>query len=167
MTTKHLQISGMVKQSIVDGSGLRFVLFVQGCPHLCPNCHNPNTHPFDGGYTMSADEIFAEIQKNPLISGVTLSGGEPFCQAEALVPVAENVKQLGKNIWIYSGYTFEELAEMSKATPAIGALLALCDVLVDGRYVHEQRDLTLFFRGSKNQRVLQLENGRIEKVVEG
>ena len=149
-----LRVAGIVKQSIVDGPGLRLVVFAQGCPHGCHGCHNPGALPFDGGSLCTAREILEEMQKNPLLQGVTLSGGEPFCQAEAFLPLALGVKERGKNLWIYSGYSWEELHDLAKTDPHILPLLAAADVLVDGRYLHDQRDLTLPFRGSANQRVI-------------
>ena len=149
-----LRIAGIVRQSIVDGEGLRMVLFTQGCPHSCPGCHNPETHAFDGGYDCESSVILAEFDKNPLLKGVTISGGEPFLQAEALVPLALAVKARGKDLWCYSGYTFEQLCAMAEKDSAVRELLSLLDVLVDGPYLHEQRDLTLRFRGSANQRII-------------
>lgn len=151
-----LNLSGIVEESIVDGPGFRYVVFVQGCPHRCKGCHNPSTHSFEGGYKMSVEEIVAQIKQNPLLSGVTFSGGEPFCQPEALCELAKAVKEIGKNIFVYSGYTLEQLDELSKTRPAIAELLHLADTLVDGQYVEELRDLQLQFRGSSNQRIIDL-----------
>jgi len=105
---------------------------------------------------MTVEEIISEIKENPLLSGVTFSGGEPFCQPEALTLLAEEVKKLKKNIFVYSGYTLEELDKLSETRPAIKSLLALADTLVDGRYVEELRDPELLFRGSSNQRMIDL-----------
>lgn len=151
-----LRISGIVRESIVDGDGIRFVLFVQGCPHKCEGCHNPQTHPFDGGSIVDIDDVITEFKKNPLLSGITFSGGEPFCQAKPLVELAKRVIELDKNIYIYSGYTFEELCEMSDKNPKILELLNLADVLVDGLFIEEEKSLLLRFRGSKNQRLIDL-----------
>lgn len=140
----------------MDGPGIRFTVFVQGCPHHCEGCHNPETHDFSGGSDMSSDEILTEFKRDPLLAGITLSGGEPFCQAEALCPLAEGVKAMNKNVVAYSGYTFEELLRLSKENPAILRLLQSCNLLVDGRYIQAQRDLTLRFRGSSNQRILDV-----------
>lgn len=150
-----LYLCGIEPESIVDGPGFRYVLFTQGCPHHCPGCHNPQTHPFEGGYEADVDAIFAEIEENPLISGVTLSGGEPFCQAEGLLPIAQGVKARGKHLMAFTGYTIEQLAAMAQQQPAIRSLLELCDTIVDGPFVQELRDPDLDFRGSSNQRVLQ------------
>lgn len=153
-----LMLCGIEPESIVDGPGFRYVIFTQGCPHHCKGCHNPQTHPFTGGFKADIGKIISEIKENPLLSGVTLSGGEPFCQAEALVPLAKEVKAMKKNVIAYSGYTLDQLEKMSGDTPAIGELLRLCDMLVDGKFIEEQRDLTLKFRGSRNQRIIVLKN---------
>ncbi len=149
-----LRISGIVGDSIVDGPGLRMSIFTQGCPHHCPGCHNPDTHDPAGGRWISREEILGQLRGNPLQAGVTLSGGEPFEQAEALIPLCREIRRMGKNIWIYSGYTFEQLLE--GAVPFGQELMGLCDVLVDGRFILAERDLTLLFRGSRNQRVVDL-----------
>ena len=152
--SKPIRLAGVIRESIVDGPGLRFVVFVQGCPHHCPGCHNPQSHDFSGGYDCDWEKILAEIKKNPLLDGVTLSGGEPLCQAEALLPLAKAVRALGLNIFIYTGDTLEHL--LAQNDPQIMALLAQGDFLVDGPYIESQRDLTLLFRGSQNQRILDL-----------
>lgn len=153
---KPLRIAGTVRNSIVDGPGIRYVIFTQGCPHHCPGCHNPQTHDFGGGYEADPEEILAEIRSDPLISGVTLSGGEPFMQAEALLPIAEAVKAQGKHLMIYTGFLYEELLKRQEADPAVCRLLTLADVLVDGPFLQERRDLTLPYCGSDNQRVIDL-----------
>ncbi|MEG2039406.1 MAG: anaerobic ribonucleoside-triphosphate reductase activating protein [Oscillospiraceae bacterium] len=151
---KPIHTSGMIWESIVDGPGIRFVLFTQGCPHHCKGCHNPTTHPFEGGQLTYPDEIIQQLKKNTLISGVTFSGGEPFAQAEALVPLAEQIKAMGKHLMCYTGYTFEQLMAMNNS--AVNRLLSLADLLVDGRFIEEQKSLTLRFRGSANQRIIDL-----------
>ena len=152
----NIRIAGLAKQSIVDGPGLRLVVFAQGCPHRCPGCHNPETHDFDAGQEMPASDILAELDANPLLAGITLSGGEPLCQAGALLPLAAAVKERGKGVACFTGYTLEELLDMRKDDAQLAALLELIDLLIDGRYDHTQRDLTLRFRGSRNQRMLDL-----------
>ena len=152
----NLRISGIIEESIVDGPGIRFVVFTQGCPHHCPGCHNPQTHDFSGGFDADLPEILSGIRENPLLDGITLSGGEPFCQPEALLPLVREVRRMGKTVFAYSGYTLEQLLELSRERPAIRELLELCDTLVDGPYVESLRDLSLEFRGSSNQRVLDL-----------
>lgn len=156
MGSEELRLSGIVEESIVDGEGIRFVVFTQGCPHHCPGCHNPQTHPFEGGFAGDIPDILRRMEENPLLQGLTISGGEPFCQPEALLPLAQGTRAQGKDVTIYSGYTLEQLLEMARERPAIGELLRACDVLVDGPYVESLRDLTLTFRGSSNQRVLLL-----------
>lgn len=151
-----LKLAGVVRESIVDGPGFRYVIFTQGCPHHCKGCHNPQTHSFDDGYEADIDEIIAEIKKNPLLKGITLSGGEPFCQAEALVPLVKRVREMGKDVFAFSGYTIEQLIEIGKTKPAVKELLLMCDTLVDGPFILEKRDIELQFRGSSNQRVINI-----------
>ena len=151
-----LRISGIEPESIVDGPGFRYVVFTQGCPHHCPGCHNPQTHAFDGGYFTDARTVIAQIEENPLLAGVTFSGGEPFCQAPALCELGRMIKARGMHLMVYSGYTLEQLLEKGKREPAVAELLHLADLLVDGPYREEERDLTLEFRGSRNQRLIDL-----------
>lgn len=152
----NLRLAGIVKESIVDGKGIRFVVFVQGCPHHCEGCHNPQTHSFQDGYDMDTDEILEQIKVDKLLSGVTFSGGEPFCQPAGLVELAKEVKKLGLNVVTYSGYTFEQLCEMGKDNPSISELLNECDFLIDGKFILEQKNPLLRFRGSDNQRIIDL-----------
>lgn len=156
-----LRISGIIPESIVDGPGIRYVVFTQGCPHHCPGCHNPQTHDFAKGRLIDPLSLLNEIDANPLLCGVTLSGGEPFSQAESLLPFAQKVKERGLDLLIYSGYTYERLCQLALKHPAVEKLLRLCDTLIDGPYIEEQRDLTLLFRGSANQRILHLKDGQI------
>ena len=160
---KQLRIAGTVKDSIVDGPGLRYVIFTQGCPHQCPGCHNPQTHDFEGGQDADIEKILDEIFKNPLLSGVTFSGGEPFCQAEGLVPIAEAVKEKGRHLMIYTGYLLEQLQKMEN--PGVKRLLELADIIVDGPFVLAERNLTLSYRGSENQRVIDMAKTRKEGEV--
>lgn len=159
-----LRISGCVNDSIVDGPGLRFTLFTQGCPHNCPGCHNPQTHDFKGGYNASIKKIFAQIKANPLLSGVTFSGGEPFVQAKTLVPLAKMIKEAGLELACYTGFVFEQLA--SDQVKGSRELLNYIDVLIDGKFVLSQRSLDLAFKGSKNQRTINVPQSLKEgKVV--
>jgi len=148
-----MRIYGLVQDSIVDGPGFRFTIFTQGCPHGCPGCHNPQTHDFNGGKDAETQEIIAKFRKNPLLDGITLSGGEPFCQSEACTELALAAKDSGLNVWAYSGYTFEELI---KGKAEWIELLRAIDVLVDGRFELENRTLEAKFRGSKNQRLINV-----------
>ncbi len=150
----EIKVCGTEPESIVDGEGIRYVIFVQGCPHHCPGCHNPESHPFDGGEARSVDVLFKEICEDPLLGGVTFSGGEPFCQPEPLAELARLVHARGLDITTYTGYRYEDLLDMRD--PGIGALLAETDVLIDGPFILEERDLTLPFRGSRNQRIMRL-----------
>ena len=152
----RIRLSGIVEESIVDGPGLRFVVFVQGCPHHCPGCHNPQTHSFTDGYLDEIDHIFAQYQENPLLSGITFSGGEPFCQPEPLAELGRRVHVAGGHVITYTGYVYEDLLQMAENTPAIRDLLAVTDQLIDGPYIEALRDLTLPFRGSSNQRIITL-----------
>ena len=151
-----IRIAGVVRESIVDGPGFRFTVFCQGCPHNCEGCHNQATHDFSGGYDCDISRILESIDKNPLLDGVTFSGGEPMCQAEAFCSLAAEVKKRNLNIVTYTGYTYEELLIMSEKDIWIKKLLDLTDILIDGRFILSQRDLTLLFRGSRNQRVIDM-----------
>lgn len=155
-----INIAGTVNDSIVDGEGIRFAIFVQGCPHHCEGCHNPQTHDFAGGEQTDTDLIYQKIKANPLLSGVTFSGGEPFCQPKPLSELARKVKADGLDIWTYTGYTLDQLQAMHNED--VDALLSLTDVLIDGRFVLDERDLTLAFRGSRNQRIIDMNRTRQE-----
>lgn len=149
----QLQLSGTANDSIVDGPGIRFTIFVQGCPHHCRGCQNPQTHPFEGGTLTNTDALAEQIRANPLLDGVTFSGGEPFCQAAALAELGEKVREMGLNVITYTGYTFEELYER-RSENGIGELLAVTDFLIDGPFIEAQKSYQLQFRGSANQRIL-------------
>lgn len=153
-----IRIAGIVQDSIVDGDGIRLTVFVQGCPHACPGCHNPETHDFGGGRMIDTSEIISMMDSNPMLDGVTLSGGEPFCQPEACKVIADAASERGLNVWCYTGFTWEALVQRN--CPQEMALLNSVDVLVDGRYMQEQRTLELPFRGSRNQRIIVLRNGK-------
>ncbi len=160
-----VRIAGVIKQSIVDGPGMRLVVFTQGCPHKCEGCHNPQTHSFSDGYDCDIEKILAELDKNPLLKGITLSGGEPFSRAAELLPLVKAVRKKKMDVFCYSGYTFEELMAMSEMDTAVLELLNLIDTLIDGRFVAEERDLTLRFRGSKNQRAIDVTASLKEKTA--
>lgn len=148
-----LNIAGVVGDSIVDGPGIRVAIFCQGCPHHCPGCHNPETWPFEGGMPMEEEDLAEIVRSNPLAKGVTFSGGEPFAQAEGFARLAKMLKAEGYEVASYSGYTFEQLLA---GTPAQRELLQSLDVLIDGPFVQARRSLQLVFRGSDNQRVLDV-----------
>ena len=148
-----LDLSGIVSDSIVDGPGIRTTIFCQGCPHHCEGCHNPETWEFGCGTKVPLEGILEIVQSNPLCRGVTFSGGEPFAQAEAFARLAVMLKEKGYEVASYSGYTFEQLLNGTKAQRK---LLESIDVLIDGPYIQSQRSLELSFRGSRNQRILDV-----------
>ena len=149
-----IRVAGITRDSIVDGPGLRLAVFVQGCPHDCPGCHNPETHRFDGGRLVDTSEIIAMMDNNPLLSGITLTGGEPFCQPEACVELAEAAQARGLNVWVYTGYLYGDIAR--RFSPIQKRFLRSIDVLVDGPYIEDLRSLDIRFRGSRNQRLIDV-----------
>lgn len=149
-----IDISGFAPNSITDGPGLRFTVFCQGCVHNCPGCHNPETHSFGTGVEYQVEDIYKMIKKDPIVRGVTFSGGEPFCQAEGFYRLAKLLKADGYEIAAYSGFTYEQLTKNTDSWEY--KLLSLCDILVDGPFVMAQRTLSGGFRGSSNQRVLNV-----------
>jgi anaerobic ribonucleoside-triphosphate reductase activating protein len=153
-----LKISGTVDDSVVDGEGYRFTIFTQGCPHVCPGCHNPQTHDREAGYLVDTEQLYRQICENPLLSGVTFSGGEPFLQPQVLAELARRLQARGLNITTYTGYTLEELQQLN--SPAINELLDVTDILIDGPFLLAERDLTLAFRGSRNQRIIDMNRTR-------
>lgn len=160
-----IRMAGVVRESIVDGPGLRMAVFCQGCPHGCPGCHNQETHDFAGGYDCEIEKIVQAVKADPLLDGVTFSGGEPFCQPEAFFNLALALKELRPdlNLMAYSGYTYEELTAMH--SEGVDRLLAIIDYLVDGPFILAERDLTLLFRGSANQRIIDMNRTRAEGSV--
>lgn len=151
-----MRVAGIVQDSIVDGPGFRFTLFTQGCPHGCKGCHNPQTHDYNGGTEMTTEEIVKKLLSNPLTDGITFSGGEPFEQAAACAEVAAAAREHGLNVWAYSGYTFEKLIEKSQTDEGIKRLLSLTDVVVDGPFILEEKSYNVPWRGSKNQRLINV-----------
>ena len=147
----------------MDGKGIRSVIFTQGCPHHCPGCHNPQTHDFFGGHMVDTDDLLEELRENPLLKGVTFSGGEPFCQPAPLAELARKIHACGLDVTVYTGYTYEQLIDQHN--PDTDELLRQADVLIDGRYEQDKRDLTLRFRGSSNQRVIDMYRTRAEGRV--
>lgn len=154
----EIRLAGIEPESIVDGPGYRLAVFVQGCPHGCPGCHNPGTHDPAGGYLSDTAEIIVQLGKNPLVRGVTLTGGEPMMQAPALCEVAAAAREKGLSVWCYTGYTLEALARENDAGRM--RLLGLVDVLVDGPYIARERSLDLLYCGSKNQRLIDMNRTR-------
>ena len=148
-----LNLSGLIEDSIVDGPGIRTTVFSQGCPHHCPGCQNPDTWDFGCGTVMAEETIVDIVRSNPLCRGVTFSGGEPFAQAEGFARLARLLKAEKYEVACYSGYTFEELLE---GTQAQKELLGTIDVLIDGPFLMEEKTLEVPFRGSRNQRILDV-----------
>lgn len=148
-----LELSGIVTDSIVDGPGIRTTIFSQGCPHHCEGCHNPETWEFGCGTPMELERVLQIVRSNPLCKGVTFSGGEPFAQAEAFARLAQMLKKEGYEVASYTGYTFEQLLQGTKGQKM---LLKTIDVLIDGPFVMAQKSLELSFRGSRNQRILDV-----------
>ena len=165
----ELRIAGIIEESIVDGPGIRFVVFAQGCNHHCPGCHNPETQPFDRGTMVRVETLLRQMLKNPLLDGLTLSGGEPFEQAEILAELAAQVQEKGLNVITYTGYIYEEIIANAAKRPGWSRLLEHTDILVDGRFELAQRNLLLKFRGSENQRLIDvkksLESGKVQEAV--
>lgn len=148
----QIRIAGIEDESIVDGPGIRMVVFTQGCNHNCEGCHNPESHSFYGGKLIDIEEILNMIKENPLLDGITLSGGEPFEQALECSILAKKVKKLGLNVITYTGYTFEEIL----GNENFKELLLQTDTLIDGKFDIKQKSLMLKFRGSKNQRIIDV-----------
>ena len=163
-----LDLSGIVSDSIVDGPGIRTTIFCQGCPHHCPGCHNPETWDFGCGTMVPVEDLVDVVKANPLCRGVTFSGGEPFAQAAGFARLAKLLKEKGYEVASYSGFTFEELLEGSEDQKA---LLASIDILIDGPFLLAEKSLEIAFRGSRNQRILDvpksLAEGKAVNVTSG
>ncbi|NLE23909.1 MAG: anaerobic ribonucleoside-triphosphate reductase activating protein [Clostridiaceae bacterium] len=158
-----MRVAGIVSDSITDGPGLRLTLFVQGCERNCQGCHNQSYLPMDGGNLYTTQEIMDIIRRNPILSGVTFSGGEPMLQAEALLPLARMIKEAGFDLAIYTGYTFEELID--NGNTSVLELLSLADTLIDGPFILAKKSLKLSFRGSTNQRILNLRDSMKQGIA--
>lgn len=154
-----LDLSGIVSDSIVDGPGIRTTIFSQGCPHHCEGCHNPETWEFGCGTSMEEERLVQIVQSNPLCRGVTFSGGEPFAQAEGFTKLAKLLKANGYEVASYTGYTFEQLLHGTKAQKE---LLECIDVLIDGPFLLAEKSLEVSFRGSRNQRILDVKKSLAE-----
>lgn len=160
----RISLSGITGDSIVDGPGLRLTIFTQGCLHHCPGCHNPQTHDPEGGSWADTEDILAAAAENPLLDGITLSGGDPFLQPVPCLALAEGAHKIGLNVWTYTGYTWEALLEENDAEKL--ALLKETDVLVDGPFLLAERSLELQFCGSRNQRLIDVKKSlAADKVV--
>ena len=151
-----MNISGIIYDSVVDGEGIRNTLFISGCLHHCHGCHNPQTWDFDYGYKFTKEkqkEFIKKCKDNPLLDGITISGGDPVYSSKELIPFLKEYKKENPThtIWLYTGFKYEDIKD--------NEILKLIDVLVDGEYIKEFRDITLAFRGSSNQRIIRLEKG--------
>ncbi|NLK21769.1 MAG: anaerobic ribonucleoside-triphosphate reductase activating protein [Epulopiscium sp.] len=146
--------SPLTKDSIVDGPGLRTVLWTQGCIHHCKGCHNPKTHPLNGGFETTTEEIIKEIKTIKLQRGISFSGGDPFIQSEACYEIAKFCHFIGWDVWAYTGYTYEEILQANN--PLWNKFLGQINVLIDGRFILKKKDLTLLYRGSSNQRLIDV-----------
>lgn len=152
----ELRIAGTISESVVDGPGYRFVIFSQGCWHSCPGCHNPHTWDPAGGSTVRVEDLLEQVKAARLLKGITITGGEPFLQPLPLAWLGREVKKLGLDVVTYSGYTWETLLAMSREKTDVKELLLVSDFLVDGPFILAKRDLELPFRGSSNQRILDV-----------
>ena len=160
-----IRIAGVVKESTVDGPGFRYVIFTQGCPHHCEGCHNPETHDMNGGHLESITTIVEDIKKNPLLKGVTLSGGDPFMQAKKLVKLLNMLDLNRYTVMTYTGFKYEYLLENANNENGYLELLKLTDVLIDGKFVLELKSEEAKFRGSTNQRAIDVKKSLKEGYV--
>lgn len=160
-----IRIAGVVKESTVDGPGFRYVIFTQGCPHHCEGCHNPNTHDMNGGKLESITTLADDITKNPLLKGVTLSGGEPFMQAKKLVKLLSKLDLKRYSVMTYTGFKYEYLLEHANPENGYLELLKLTDVLIDGKFMKDLKSSSAKFRGSTNQRAIDVKNSLKENRI--
>lgn len=160
MGNKTLRVLDIVGGTTVDGPGLRTSIYFAGCTHHCPGCHNPQSWDADGGTEMTIDEIVKIVEDNDF--NVTLSGGDPLMNPENMALLARRLKENGRTIWCYTGYTYEQIAGNERFTP----LLEMIDVLVDGPFIEAKRDISLRFRGSSNQRLIDLHRSRSGQIAE-
>ena len=155
--------------SIVDGAGIRTVIWTQGCSHNCKECHNPETHDFKGGFKVDVEDVERKIDELIGQDGITLSGGDPMFQPEACNEIAIYAKSKGLNVWCYTGFTYEKLLELSLTKPIYKEFLGNIDVLIDGPFVLSKKSLDCTFRGSTNQRIIDtkksLETGKVEVIT--
>lgn len=165
-----LNISGVIFDSIVDGPGMRATVFTQGCSHNCKGCHNPQTHSFKEDICFDEEKqkkFFEDVRKDPLITGLTISGGDPF--DNDLNELSNFISRYKKtfplhDVWLYTGYTIEQLFSMAEYNKNIKSILVMADVIVDGEYIDELKDLSLSFRGSQNQRIIKLRSDLISEI---
>ena len=162
-----IRINNYINESYVDGPGIRFSVFTQGCPHHCKGCHNPQTHDFYQGKEIETDELVQKMLKNPLLDGITLSGGEPFLQVDACLDLLKKLLQANPtyDVIAYTGYLMEDLLKRSQTEKNLKELLSLIDYVIDGPFILELRDLDLDFMGSKNQRIIDSKQSILENKI--
>ena len=151
-----IRLAGIAQNSLVNGIGLRKVFFSQGCTHKCKGCFSPFTWDFESGKLIDIDELVKQVKDEYYLDGVTFSGGDPFQQADKFAILSKELKKNNINIWCYTGYTWEELLGLSKTDNGIKDLMHNCDVIVDGPYIQEKHDPNLKFKGSSNQRIIDV-----------
>ncbi len=164
MVLQEIRLAGVIDESITDGPGIRYVIFTQGCEHKCEGCHNPETHDINGGYMKNINELVNTINSTKYLKGVTFSGGDPFLQAYACHLVASQIKK-EYDIIVYTGYTYEKLLELSNVYEGIKLFLNDIDYLVDGPFVLNKRSLELRFKGSSNQRIIDIKESMKKQTV--
>lgn len=155
------RIAGIVNDSIVDGPGIRCTIFFQGCTHNCEECHNKHTHDLNGGYVVDNIDILKKVEENPLLDGITFSGGEPLLQIESCIEIAKEVKKMGLNVVCYTGFVYEDALKIK----GFDELKKYIDILIDGKYMKDLRDLSLRYRGSQNQRLIDMKKTILENKV--
>lgn len=163
--SNKIRLSGIAYESLVNGPGMRRVFFAQGCKHNCKGCFNPDTHDFSGGEEKDMDELIEDVLENPFIKGITFSGGDPFEQADKFAYMAKKFKEYGLNIWSYTGYTYEYILKNKDYHKGWNELIKYIDVLVDGKFEEEKKEDGLKFRGSSNQRIIDVQKSLKENKV--
>lgn len=151
-----IRIAGIAKESVVDGPGIRDVIFAQGCPRRCPGCHNPDALEDSGGTEIEIEDLVNRVTDNPLVRGISFSGGDPFMQAAGFAELALRLKKRRMNILTFTGYTWEELLDMAETDANVKNLIERSDLIVDGPFIEGKKDLNLAFRGSSNQRIIEV-----------
>ena len=155
---KTVRLAAILPESLVNGPGLRRVIFAQGCSHKCQGCFSPHTHSYTEGVLMDMDEILEDIRENPLLKGVTFSGGDPWEQGDKFAYLAKEIKNMGLTVWCYTGYTFEYILNNKNSRKGWNELLDNVDVLIDGRFQEDKKESNLKYRGSSNQRIIDVKS---------
>lgn len=163
--SKEIRLAGIIYESLVNGPGMRRVFFAQGCKHNCKGCFNPETHDFIGGEIKDMDDLIKDTLDNPMIKGVTFSGGDPLEQAEKFAYMAKKFKEKGLNVWSYTGYTYEEILRCKDNRVGWNDFINNIDVLVDGEFQIDKKDENLKYRGSSNQRIIDVKESLAQDKV--